>query len=172
MKKIYKYSFLLLLTLIVSCSNEEGFADLDINKSVVSEMSGEWFVKLLVDGEDIYDIGYYNISTHNTPQGGAEMYIDDFKLWPSRVIVPVNVEDLTFAGSGLVSEYSYTPTGSTTTVTPVLDITNGQITKNGATTSSGGVSDKISFKVEFSDDPGTVYTIEGYKRTGFLEDEH
>lgn len=172
MKKIYKYSFLLLLTLVLSCNNEEGYADLDLDKSEVSAMSGEWFVKLLVDGEDIYDIGYYKISTHNTANGGSEMYIDDFRQWPMRVIVPVNVSALTFSGSGLTSETSYKPTGSTTVVVPVLKITDGIITKNGATSETGTVSDKISFKVEFSDDPGTVYTIEGYKRTGFLEDEH
>ncbi|HMQ43775.1 MAG TPA: lipid-binding protein [Mariniflexile sp.] len=163
MKKIYKYSFLLLLTLIVSCSNEEGFADINLDKSEVSAMSGEWFVKLLVDGEDIYDIGYYKISTHNTPQGGAQIYLDDFKTWPLKTIVPVDINNLTFSGSDLLDEYTKTTT---------VDITDGKITKNGTTSSDGTVTDKISFTIEFSDDPGTVYTIEGYKRTGFLEDEH
>ena len=33
-------------------------------------------------------------------------------------------------------------------------------------------ADSISFNIEFSDDPGTIYRIEGFRRTGFLEDEH
>jgi hypothetical protein len=38
--------------------------------------------------------------------------------------------------------------------------------------SGGNKSDLISYKIEFSDDPGTIYEVNGYKRTGFAEDEH
>ncbi len=51
-------------------------------------------------------------------------------------------------------------------------VSNGVIS-NGSTMSSGGnLTDGIAFDIEFSDDPGTIYHVEGYRRTGFQEDEH
>ncbi|WP_409187208.1 lipid-binding protein [Antarcticibacterium sp. 1MA-6-2] len=51
-------------------------------------------------------------------------------------------------------------------------MTNGKVLLDAATTSGGNITDSIHMNVEFSDDPGTVYTLAGYRRTGFLEDEH
>lgn len=33
-------------------------------------------------------------------------------------------------------------------------------------------TDKFTIELEWSDDPGTTYRYNGYRRTGFLEDEH
>lgn len=34
------------------------------------------------------------------------------------------------------------------------------------------MTDAINIELEFGDDPGTTYRYKGYRRTGFLEDEH
>ena len=53
-----------------------------------------------------------------------------------------------------------------------VNIANGKILPGAATSSGGNVTDSIYFQIEFSDDPGTLYDVAGYRRTGFLEDEH
>lgn len=37
---------------------------------------------------------------------------------------------------------------------------------------SKAVTDSIYVEAEFSDDPGTVYQLTGYRRTRFQEDDH
>ncbi len=174
MKKIIKSIFVLLLTINFTACDEGG--DPNPGATEVVDMAGDWYVQLLLDGEDIYGIGYYLLSTYNTSaNNGNEMWIDDHELWPMKVKASVNTNAKTFEGSNLENEYSYTIELDDETeeeVFPMVTITNGQIIFDGATTTGGNPSDSISFTVEFSDDPGTIYTIEGYKRTGFLEDEH
>ena len=46
-------------------------------------------------------------------------------------------------------------------------------TEGDITTGGGNPTDGISFNIQFSDDDDNdTYTIKGYKRTGFAEDEH
>ncbi|WP_165876173.1 lipid-binding protein [Mariniflexile fucanivorans] len=135
-----------------------------VDKSAVSEMSGDWHVETFVDGD--LAIGYQVITVSNTPEDdGTAIQINDHgNIWEFNAAVPADISSLTFAGSNLesiVDDYEIT-----------VSVTNGSITKNGTTSTSGRTVDKISFDIEFSDDPGTIYHIEGYKRTGFLEDEH
>jgi hypothetical protein len=164
MKNIYKYSFVLLLTFITSCSNEEGYEDISIDSSSASEMSGDWYVETFVDG-DLFK-GYEIITVSNTAEdkGNAIQIFDHKHIWEFNAAVPANISSLTFSGSNLpskVGDYEITVT-----------VTNGIITKNGTTSTSGRTANKIAFDIEFSDDPGKIYHIEGYKKTGFLEDEH
>lgn len=51
-------------------------------------------------------------------------------------------------------------------------VKNGKIVKNGGFSTSGVVTDSISFEIELSDEPGVVYKAVGTSKTGFLEDEH
>ena len=51
-----------------------------------------------------------------------------------------------------------------------LKITNGQVIIDGWKTKSG-VTDKITFKIEDSRTPGVIFTAEGYRKTGWWEDE-
>ena len=143
----------------------------DPGATEVVDMAGDWYVKLLIDGEDVYGIGYYLLSTYNTSANdGQELWIDDQELWPMKVSTPVNVESLTFEGSTLNNLYSYEAGGET--ISPDVTITDGKVLLDAATTTGGNTTDSIHMNVEFSDDPGTTYTIAGYRRTGLLEDEH
>lgn len=169
MKNIYKIVlFLFTASLMVSC-DEGGEPDPGVTSTV--EMSGDWYVKLLLDGNDVYNIGYYLFSTYNSASNdGTQMWFDDHELWPSKVKANVNLSSLSFSGTQLENEYFYTSGG--VRVYPELNITNGVIIKKATKAPSNTVVDSISFNVEFSDDPGTIYQVAGYKRTGFLEDEH
>ncbi|MFI0428179.1 lipid-binding protein [Mariniflexile sp. HMF6888] len=171
MKNINIFKIVILLftvSLFVAC--DEG-GEPDPGATATVEMAGDWYVKLLVDGSDIYSLGYYQFSTYNTASNdGTQMWFDDHELWPSKVKANIDLSAMTFSGSQLENEYFYTSGG--VKVYPTLDITNGVIIKKGTVAPSGTVVDSISFNVEFSDDPGTIYQVAGYKRTGFLEDEH
>jgi hypothetical protein len=159
-------NFILLLVvsaLFISCDND-GYADYDAGATNVEELSGEWYVQLLLEEEVIVDYGL--ISTYNTSANtGDEMWVDDHQnLWWFKVKSPVNVQAKSFSGTDLASSVD----GYDISVT----ISNGMIVKNGATTTEGDTADGISFDIEFSDDPGTVYSVQGYRKTGFLEGEH
>ncbi|MEZ0131670.1 lipid-binding protein, partial [Flavobacterium sp. LBUM151] len=49
--------------------------------------------------------------------------------------------------------------------------TAGKVEKEAAISKGGHKVDKISFKAEFSTEPGVLYSYEGSRRTGFSEDE-
>jgi hypothetical protein len=148
---------------VISCDND-GYDDYDAGGTNVEGVSGEWYVQLLLDGEVAADYGL--ISTYNTAANtDNEMWVDDHQnLWWFKVKTPVNVQAKSFSGTDLASSVD----GYDISVT----ISNGMIVENGSTTTEGDVADGISFDIEFSDDPGNVYTVEGYRKTGFLEGEH
>ncbi|MCG2462636.1 hypothetical protein K8352_17880 [Flavobacteriaceae bacterium F89] len=162
--KIYKIVLTLFVAVFFVACDEGG--DPDPGATEVVEMAGDWYVQFLVDGEDIYGLGYQLISTYNTAANdGTEMWIDDHgNTWQYKVKCPVNTSSLTFSGTGLNSNVD----GYEVSV----DVTNGTIVKNGATSTGGNTVDAISFDAVFSDDPSTTYHMEGYRRTGLLEDEH
>lgn len=142
---------------LTSCDEVE---DPDAGGTLVEAMAGDWFVQL--DGEG----SYYHISTYNTAANdGKEMWINDGgHFWEFLAKTPVNLNGLTFGGTDLASDYE----GYEITI----NITNGKVTKGDIKTPAGNPTDGISFDIEFSDDPGTIYSLSGYKRTGFADDEH
>ena len=166
MKKIIKFlSILSIFALVYSCDRvgDGDIAD-DQGGTSTQEMAGDWFVTFTIDGDDVYSLGHTLLSTYNTSaNNGQEMWIDDHEnTWEYKVKSPINVGAKTFAGSNLDNQVYDVK----------MNITDGKILKGAATTSGGNKSDSIHFKVEFADDPGTIYTVAGYKRTGFAEDEH
>ncbi|WP_339712042.1 lipid-binding protein [uncultured Kriegella sp.] len=153
--------FVMIGGLVISC-DEGGEPEAGATSTV--EMSGDWFVQTFV-GDDLV-LDYQQISTYNTAaDDGTQMWVDDHgHIWDFKVKSPINLDALTFSGETLSSNVD----GYEVSVT----ITNGVIEKNGTTSTGGTTVDKISFDAEFSDDAGTIYSMIGYKRTGFPEDEH
>lgn len=155
---------MLLIPALFACSGDDlnNYSDYNPGGTNTQNMAGEWFVVTKKGDTKIVD--YKKIMTYNTAMNdGKEMWVDDLgKIWDFKVKSPINYNSLTFAGNTLENtKYDIT-----------VNITNGKILKGVATTTGGNKSDSIYFEAEFSDDPGVVYTISGYKRTGFSEDEH
>ncbi len=166
MKKNIIYIALLVFSIVTlsSCDDKEGYSDIDIFETKTKNVSGDWFVQTFVDGEVVVD--YEKITTSNTASDSETEFLilDHGNIWEFNVKSPVNVSALTFSGEALpskIDDYEIT-----------VSISNGVIVKDGGTSTTGRTTDSISFDAEFSDDPGTIYHIEGYKKTGFLEDEH
>ncbi|TXF77361.1 lipid-binding protein [Chryseobacterium sp.] len=154
-----------LIGLVTSCDRVgDGDVSDDQGGTSTQEMAGDWYVKFTVDGQDVYNFGYTLLTTYNTAaNNGQEMWIDDHdNTYEYKVKTPINYSTKTFSGANLQNQ-SYDV---------AMTITEGKILKGAATTTGGNKSDSIVFKVEFADDPGTIYTVGGYKRTGFAEDEH
>ncbi|WP_420400928.1 lipid-binding protein [Flagellimonas sp.] len=167
MKNIYKSKILKALfifsvgVLALSCDKHEDYVP---GKSNLSEMTGDWYIKFLVDDEDIYGLGYQLITTANSADESS-LWIDDHShTWSFKVKSSVDMEAMTFSGSDLesnVDDYEVN-----------VNITKGTILKDAVESTGGNVVDSIYFEAEFSDDPGTIYQFAGYKRTGLAEDEH
>lgn len=175
MKKYFKYILLFVLAIGQISCNEDSYEDVNLPSAAVSEMSGDWYVQVFVD--DVLEEDYFLITTSNTPDSETEIQINDHKnFWWMNVAVPVDLSTLTFSGNDLLSSVEDDDV-STEDIYETYDvnvtITNGTIVKGGTvTTGTGNEADLISFDIEFADDPGTIYHFEGYKRSGFLEDEH
>ena len=155
--------FALALSLsFVSCERVASVAD--ESDIVAKDMIGSWYVQFLYEGEDLLG-GYVLINTYNTSTNdGTSMWIDDNEnTWWFKVKCPINSSGQTFSGDTLysnVEDYEINVT-----------ITNGKITKDGITSPGGQLTDKIDFEVEFSDDPGTIYQLVGYRYTGLAGDQ-
>ena len=136
----------------------------EITGTKVQAMSGEWFVYVAdAAGNDL--TGYTLLTTSNTAADNAtDLLWDDHGTWPSKFVAKVNIANLTFDPS----------TGTANLANPdaAVSIKEGKVIKNGATSTGGNVTDSIYVRLEFADDPGNDYIYTGYKRTGFLEDEH
>lgn len=158
---IKKMSFLLLaLTLstsFFSCEQQESVPDENI--IVTKDIVGTWVVEVEREGAHYT---YNTIALYNTSDNSDDaIWIDDLEhSWGLKVKADLNFSDLTFSGTDL-DELYYGVT---------VNITEGQIIKDGATTPSGDTTDSISFKAEFSDLPGEEWYYYGYKSTAKVED--
>ena len=154
MKKYLILIFVVFGTVFSSCDKKAEYIEID---SKVVEAAGEWWVKFS-------KTGYLKVLTFNTAADlPTEMWIWDKGNWMGlKFKCPVNISGLTFGGTSLVN------TTSSMTVT----VKNGKITKDGGLSTSGNVTDKISFEIELSSEPGVTYMAEGTRKTGFVEDEH
>ena len=165
MKNIFKFLACTLLVLgVSSCAKEE------IGGTAVQDMAGEWYVMVdAVDAqgnvvmEDPYGMGFFELFTYNTNANLAtEMYVDDNgNFWDFRVKVNVDYVAKTFSASNALDDYNEI----------MVDLKDGKIVKNGATSPAGYSADSISFVVVFEDDDyvGDLYDalwIHGYRRTG------
>ncbi|MFV0530976.1 MAG: lipid-binding protein [Flavobacteriales bacterium] len=153
---------LVITVFVISC--DKG-GDPDPGGTAVEQMAGDWYVKYLVNGVDVGN-GYNLLSTYNTSANvSTEMWVDNhnLSLSPLKVKANSNIGNLTFSGTDLENI-----AGINLTTT----IHEGKVLKNVATTSGGNTSDSIYFQFESITNPGVIYVVGGYKRTGFAEDEH
>ena len=163
MKKVLYFATLLLCMAFVSCQKEE------IGGTATENLAGEWYVQgnVVENGEvieDPYGIGRFKIMTYNTASNNAnEIWIDDAKnFWNFKIKATADANGLTFSATSAQNQR-----GDDITV----NVTNGKITKNGGVQNNGSPADYITMDVEFSDDPGTIYRLEGVRYSGLVEND-
>ena len=146
---------MLLCMAITSCQKE------DIGGTATESLAGDWYVEASVDGNVIY--GPFHLLTYNTSANNPnEIWIDDKgNFWDFKVKGTGDINSLTFSAAN-AQNVSYDCT---------VNITNGKIIKNGGTQNNGSPADLLMMDVEFSDDPGTIYHLEGVRYSGLVEND-
>jgi hypothetical protein len=160
--KYIKYSLIALVFGLLSCDLG---TEPKIEGTKLQAMCGEWYILMLEDGEDV-GRGYHLISTSNTAANNeTDLILDDHDTWPAKVITKVNLGAMTFdAAPNLPNMYD---------AAVGVSILEGKIIKGAATTTGGNKTDSIYVKFEFVEKgEKSVIDFAGYRRTGFLEDEH
>ena len=164
MKKFTLYILSLVVALLgTSCSKE------DIPMTSTVDLAGEWMVCAYYGEEQL--TGQFLILTYNgNADDGKTIWIDDLgNFWDpaTKVEVPCDVPSLTFGSTTpMANEYGFDD-GTDLMVT----VTGGKVAFGAALTPSGMPADAIELNIEYSDDPGAVYTLKGYRRTGFVADD-
>ncbi|HET6558170.1 MAG TPA: lipid-binding protein [Prolixibacteraceae bacterium] len=157
---------------ISSCDLKE---DYEVEKSKVVEAAGQWYVMYNHEtfGEDPFGAGFTALKTFNTSDdNGQEIWLtDEGNFWDYKVKIPVNLEAMTFGREDTV-------------INEVADynikviVRNGKIIKNASVQPSGATTDSIYFEIWFEDLEAATeiandkLLVSGFRRTGFLEDEH
>ena len=146
---------MLLCMAITSCEKE------DIGGTATESLAGDWYVEASVDGEVIY--GPFHLLTYNTSANNPnEIWVDDQgNFYEFKVKANSDINSLSFSATNAQNEY-YDCTAS---------ITNAKILKNGGVQNNGSPADFITMDVEFSDDPGTIYHLEGVRYSGLEEND-
>ncbi|MGV3602874.1 MAG: lipid-binding protein [Dyadobacter fermentans] len=165
--KYIKYSLILLVFALVSCDLG---SEPKLEGTKLQAMAGEWWVQLYSGGED-QGIGYHLVTTANTAENNeTDLILDDhgmlvdYEYPPIKVVSKVSLGGMTFNPTADLTNLN---TGES-----AVSILEGKIIKGVATTPGGNKTDSIYVKFEFKEVPGEQYEYAGYRRTGFLEDEH
>ena len=164
MKKVLYLATMLLCMAITSCQKE------DIGGTATESLAGDWYVQanmVNADGsviEDPYGLGRFHLLTYNTSANNPnEIWIDDIKnFWNFKVKANGDINTLTFGAASAENQRGDEIT---------INITNGKIIKNGGMQNNGSPADYITMDVEFSDDPGTIYRLEGVRYSGLVEND-
>lgn len=172
-----KTKFLTLILIafsIVSCKKE-----IEKKGTPVQDMAGEWWVQVFLNDE-VYDDTYYPILTYNTAGFDADkMWVDATEPWPFYAKATVNYGNLEFLQSEPVTDdfynVNYPEYGF---AVDTITITGGKVLKGVSTPPSKTTTDSINIEFtstvfeELDLEAGDRYSLRGYRRTGFLEDEH
>ena len=159
-------SFLLFVT---GC---ETYKDYEIDYSPVYPLCGEWAVRFTDISvtpnvtSPILTLSTYNTADNSTTQlwiratSSSTTYMGRF-----TGKINCNVEGLSFSGENIPNTYY------TVAPVPTFTITGGTIIINGYDTATGGKADKITFTMTDTRKAGKSYTVSGFRRTYWPEDE-
>ncbi|MEO5996771.1 MAG: lipid-binding protein [Chitinophagaceae bacterium] len=164
MKFVYKTYFFSIISLILifsACSKKP-----DVEYTATYKMAGEWYTRYFETGTTApVDPGYRKITTYNTSDPASnQIWVADTLFWPFRSKLDVDYPNMAF--KALATTPNLSLAGKT------VKVYEGKVLARQGHSKSGNIVDSIYLKVEFSDDPGTVYEIRGHQRTGFFEDEY
>lgn len=161
MKKLINYILVVCLAVMTFSSCETYKDNYKQEFSPIYPLCGEW--KVNITDQTTNKVVRTTIYTYDT----ADKTATDMWLWVNnstfgtKCKLTCDAKACTFSGSNVASAlYS----GTTNTVT------DGKVVVNGADTPSGGKADAITMTYS-SSKSGHTYTISGYRRTFFDEDE-
>lgn len=159
MKKNF-LQLIIIISLFSSCSKNLP----DVGGTAAQKIANEWWVTLDQGGQaDVFGIGHFKIATYNTSANSDSVWVDDLgNGWQVKFKAKADYSNLTFASRN--SSNAYYPI--------TVNLTDGKVLLDAGHTKSGNVADSIHMKLEFSDDPGVIYEMNGVARTRFAEDDY
>jgi len=174
---------LIVLSIAFILSSCETLKEPKIEYSPVFPLSGEWFVRYINPANGDTTI-FGAITTFNDAANSATgLWIrktaNSTLLGDTNVVKPKQIFVRTFTAKATCSvpEKTFSASNATNTVLAAgvsvgtCKVTEGKVIIDGWAISLKHKSDKITFKYEDSRFPGIVYNAEGYRRTGWPEDE-
>jgi len=186
MKAMKKYIFVLITISFLMYSSCDFLDDLDEIKEPEIEyastypISGEYYAEFAypVYG-DLFGAGLVNINIFNTAaDDGQEVWITDRgNYWDFKVKCKVNMDNLTFGSADTLIDEQWGVK---------VVVQNGKIMEEASLQPSGIMSDSIYFEIWLEDigpyingavgsdiiGEADYLNVSGFRRTGFLEDEH
>ncbi|MEO7045448.1 MAG: lipid-binding protein [Ferruginibacter sp.] len=144
----------------------------DAGATSAVKVANEWWATLDSVGiPDYYGSGHIKIATYNTSANDNNIWVDDYKKgYGFKIKAMVNYEDLIFSSADS-ADNDYFVMGSSS-YAKSAHITNGKIFPKMGHSKSGNLVDSIHFKIEFSDNPGFIFEMNGVARTRFPEDDY
>lgn len=169
MKKLKENILKILCGILISISfaSCDAGGDPEAGGTTTQDFAGDWFINVKIEGVD----KIIRFSTYNTSANDNTMFIDDNGLSQTKPVSHLLKAKYSIdMSNGNFASIANTPNLRQTNQT--VTITNGKIEKMAGTSKGGHTVDKISFTVEYSNEPGVKYDYVGTKRTGFKEDEY
>ena len=165
-----KRIFLIAIVAIISFSSCQKTKEAGATSAV--KVANEWWATLDSVGiSDYYGLGHLRIATYNTAVDNGTIWVDDYKSgYGFKVQATVDYSSLTFSSAPAAAN-GYFVTGSSS-FPATAHITDGKIFPKMGHSKSGNIADSIHFKIEFSDDPGFIYEMNGVERTRFPQDDY
>lgn len=159
------HKILILLAVVLTFVGVSCKKDKEIGGTAMQKMSGDWHVTVNGDEEN----GYFNLYTFNTSDNSStQIWFQSGDLSDEGVLIAMkgkinaDLNGMTFSGTNI------TNIGASRVANPTFSIANGKIVTNGTVgPGSNTPTDSISFDLTIG---GQTYKIEGYHKTGFLED--
>jgi len=163
MKKIIIIAGIVCLA-FAACKKDQPTVDV----SATYPVSGEWWVQYFLGGTD--ESGYVKLLTYNTSSNRADsLWVDDNSdFWQEKIKIRsfVDIKNKTFSIKDAVNinDARANPTKVT--------LVDGKVLLGMAKTPGGNKSDSIYVRFIYSDDATDTFVCAGYRRTGFVEDDH
>jgi hypothetical protein len=144
----------------------------DVGGTSAEKVANEWWVTLTINNVDVYGIGHYKLVTSNTADNDSKIWIDDQKNgYGFKLKADVDYSNLSFTSTAADNNTYFNP-ANPPAFPKSVKVTEGKVLLGVGRSKSGNATDSIYMKVEFSDDPGTIYEVKGHARTKFIEDEY
>lgn len=166
MKKILIATLILSTAFFSSCNKDKP----DPGATASVNMADEWWVKLYLNSVQV-PIGtsttFKHFYSYNTAENDNHMWFDDRGTLGTtrrfKAMVTADYSALTFSAANV---------DNLGQATKKVTITNGKILKGVGHSRNNNITDSIYLNVEYSDDPGKIYTVTGHARTFFIEDDY
>lgn len=166
--KYFKYLLLVLVATVgfISCNSEDN--EYDIYRTAIHPLGGEYIVTVSSGGATVATVSCIIGNTIKNDKDSCWVRIGSYSsasIYAINGKIACDVSSLSFSGTAT------NLAGNVATSTQKFTLTGGKVVLKGAVAPSKTVADKISFTYTTTKNPGVTYSVEGYRRTGWEEDE-